>query len=548
MENLKKDSYIIHYVLIIIVCLFTFFVNNQVIPADLMESRNLATAQEMVREGNYLIPTMNGELRLEKPPLPTWIAAGIENIIPNNLIVQRYAAGIVASLMVIFLYLLVSRLTRKRDIGLVAALVLSTCFNVIMMGRTATWDIYCHSFMLGAIYFLILALEERGAQWKNFILSGLFMGLSFLSKGPVSFYALFLPFIIAYVAVYRPKIKGKGFSLVAMIAVCLIVSLWWMAFIYIFHQDMAVSVAQKESSSWLNHNVRPLYYYWQFPAEAGGWALFFVTAIIYFFVYKKDKFRKEYKFAIIWFIASLILLSVIPEKKTRYLLPILIPGAMVIAFYIYHSAKALMSKSEKIIFRINAILIAVILIGIPIALYVMFYKEGQISILILVLSALFSWLLSAYIFWSLFSKQGIKVMNVFAAVILCMIMVASLCLIPVGHMFINSERHSIRMLRDNKKVEGLPFYYDKDEELRMELVYEANKTIRPMDPSDTVFIHKHTPFVYVTSNSIDSVFANKNVTIEPIDTFDNNWRKTGHKRYNWSLVKEVAIIREKQNE
>ena len=240
----------------------------------------------------------------------------------------------------------------------------------------------------------------------------------------------------------------------------------------------------------------------------------------------------------------LVLLSVIPEKKTRYLLPILIPGAIVIAFYIFHSAKGLMSKSEKIIFRINAIIIAIILIGIPVALYIVFYKEGQVSTLILILSTIFSWLLSFFIFYSLFGKKGIRVMNVFAAIILCMIMVTSLCLIPVGHMFINNERHSIRMLRDNKKVEGLPFYYDKDEEMRMELVYEANKTIRPIDPSDTVFIHKHTPFVYVTSLSIDSVFANKNVIIEPIDTFDNNWRKVGHKRYNWDLVKEVAIIKE----
>lgn len=398
--------------------------------------------------------------------------------------------------------------------------------------------------MLGGIYFLILALEEKGAQWKNFIAAGLFMGLSFLSKGPVSFYALFLPFIIAYIAVYRPKLRGKGLSLVAMIVVCLIVSLWWMAFIYIFHQDMAVSVAQKESSSWIDRNVRPWYYYWQFPAEAGVWALFFVTAILYFFIYKKEKLRKEYKFAIIWFIASIVLLSVIPEKKTRYLLPILIPGAIIIAFYIFHSAKGIMSKGERILFKINAIIIAIILIGIPVALYIVFYKEGQVSTLILILSTIFSWLLSAFIFYSLFGKQGIRVMNVYSAIILCMMMVTSLCLIPVGHMFINNERHSIRMLRDNKKVEGLPFYYDKDEEMRMELVYEANKTIRPIDPSDTVFIHKHTPFVYVTSLSIDSVFANKNVIIEPIDTFDNNWRKVGHKRYNWDLVKEVAIIKE----
>lgn len=540
----EKNIYV-HYAIILIVCLFAFFINNQVIPADLMESRNLATAQEMVREGNYLIPTMNGELRLEKPPLPTWIAAGIENIVDGNLVVQRCAAGLIATLMVIFLYLLVSRLTRNRDVGLVSSLILASCFNIILMGRTATWDIYCHSFMLGAIYFLVIAFEEKGAQWKYFILSGLFMGLSFLGKGPVSFYALFLPFIISYIVVYRPSAKGKVAPLITMIVVCLIVSCWWMGYILAFHQDMALSVAEKESSSWINRNVRPWYYYWQFPAEAGIWALFLVTAIVYFFVYKKDKFRKEYKFALIWFIASLVLLSVIPEKKPRYLLPILVPGAILTGFYIYHTAKGVLSKSEKIIFRINAALIAVILIAIPIALYIMFYKEGQISLFILILSAIFSWGLSFYIFRSLFGKGGIKVTNVFAGIILCMMMVESICLIPVGHMFINSERHSIRMLRNDKKVENLPFFYNKNEDLRMELVYEANKTIRPIDATDSIFIKNHTPFVFVSGLPVDSLFADKGVSVEYIDTYDNNWRKTGHKRYNWSLVREVAIIRDK---
>ena len=78
--------------IILLVCFVSFFVYNDTVPADLMESRNLVTAREMINTGNYLIPTMNGELRLEKPPLPTWIAAGIEHAFPYNLAAQRAAA------------------------------------------------------------------------------------------------------------------------------------------------------------------------------------------------------------------------------------------------------------------------------------------------------------------------------------------------------------------------------------------------------------------------------------------------------------------------
>jgi len=68
-----------------------------------MESRNLITAREMTEKGNWLIPTMNGELRLEKPPLPTWEAAIVEHISPDDIALQRVPAGIMGVVLVNFL-------------------------------------------------------------------------------------------------------------------------------------------------------------------------------------------------------------------------------------------------------------------------------------------------------------------------------------------------------------------------------------------------------------------------------------------------------------
>ena len=91
--------------------------------ADIMESRNLVTAREIVEEGNWLIPTMNGVLRLEKPPLPTWVAACIEMISPDNLALQRSAAGVMAVLLVLFLYLFVVQQTQVPLLGLFSGLL-----------------------------------------------------------------------------------------------------------------------------------------------------------------------------------------------------------------------------------------------------------------------------------------------------------------------------------------------------------------------------------------------------------------------------------------
>ena len=55
--------------LLALLCFVAFFVNNCFLRPDIMETRNLETAREMVEGGNWLVPRMNGEYRLEKPPL-----------------------------------------------------------------------------------------------------------------------------------------------------------------------------------------------------------------------------------------------------------------------------------------------------------------------------------------------------------------------------------------------------------------------------------------------------------------------------------------------
>lgn len=540
-----RKGMLAHCLILVIVCFFTFFLNNSLIPADLMESRNLATAQEMVKEGNYLTPTMNGEFRFEKPPLPTWVAAGIEIVLPGNLVAQRCAAGVMGTLLVFFLYLLLSHLTRNRALGLMGALVSATSFSVILMSRTATWDIYCHSFMLGAIYFMVLAFSEKGAGWRNFCLAGLFLGLSFLGKGPVSFYALLLPFLIAYIGVYRPSARRKGGPLAVMVLICLLLSSWWTVYNYIFHPEVFSYIIEKETTAWVNHNVRPWYYYWQFPAEAGIWALFLVTALVSFFVNRDGKYRKEYKLFVIWLLASVVMLSLLPEKKTRYLLPILVPAGGAVAFYMYRAVRGLNSALQKVAFRANGILIAVILCAIAPAMYFMFYKEGMISVSWLALIAVLSCSVGLYVLFALFSRRGIRVMRVFGGTVAAMLLVTGLCLDPIGYMFINADRHSIRMLRSVEKAQGLPFFSNSDEELRMELVYEANAIIRPLDVRDTSLVDSRLPFVFISGAPVDSVFDKTKVTIDFIGKYDNNWRKTDSRRYNPHLVREAAIIRRK---
>ena len=154
---------------ILLICIISFFINNRVVVPDIMEARNMVTAREMVHDGNWLVPTMNGDLRLEKPPLPTWLTAVAEMISPDNLALQRAMAGFAAILLVAFFYLTAVQVMRNKRYAFISTILLCTCYNIILMGRTASWDIYCHAFMMGAIYFLSGHLRPKPVLGKTLL-------------------------------------------------------------------------------------------------------------------------------------------------------------------------------------------------------------------------------------------------------------------------------------------------------------------------------------------------------------------------------------------
>lgn len=534
-----------HILFLLIICYFSFFINNQVIYADIMESRNLVTAREIVSDGNWLIPRMNGDLRLEKPPLPTWVAAAIEMVSPDHLALQRAAAGVIATLLVFFLYVFASRQTNNRLFGFISAIALCTSFNIILMGRTATWDIYCHSFMLGAIYFLFQGGQKTGRCWKEFLLAGCFMGLSFLGKGPVSFYALLLPFLIAWGIVYRPSFKGKWWPVAVMIGLCLLISLWWPALLYFTHRDMLLSVWNKESTAWLERSVRPWYYYWKFFTETGVWALFLVTALIWPYWKKRMHFKKEYLFAVCWVFMVLICLSLLPEKKTRYLLPILIPSALVVAHFFMYCAECvkagLFPRQDKIIWRVNTLLIAGIVGLLPIGIYIFFYSKGELGLGYFILLVCVIEAIAVVLFYTALKN---KILGYLIGVLALFFSVEIFILPTIAGLFNNPDLKSIQAVRHIQELEAVPFYYPCDEELRIEIVYEAGRKILPY-----CFMKENSlpglPFVIVSEAAADELLPDTvrdKVNLRLIDVYDDNKRPVNSKLHSPKFVHHVTLV------
>ncbi len=380
-----KQSQILFVLFVICIC--AFFVHLDSAYPDIMEMRNFTTAREMITEGNWWYTTLNLEPRLEKPPLPTWITAWSVLIFGDfdNLYALRLPGAIISTLMVFFFYGFVKEQTKEKYLPFVAASVLATSLLIVQMGRTNSWDIYSHAFMVGSLWQLMVGINRK--KVSPIIYSMLFMGLSIFSKGPVSLYALWIPFLIAFgVGFGRKELKIHWKKLTFIVLGGLVVGFAWNIYMYLNQPEITEYVLNKETTSWATRHVKSIFFYLSFPIYIGIWLPFLVA----FFFYKLSRPLVDkignYKFSISWVIAAIVLLSIIPTKKERYLLPALIPMAFAVSYFIYGIYKKVkhdsLSKYESFVVKLFIyILTAVTLIG-SIGLIILFRESVDYTIII----------------------------------------------------------------------------------------------------------------------------------------------------------------------
>lgn len=536
----------------------TFFVNNRTLQPDIMESRNLVTAREIVEMGEWLVPTMNGELRLEKPPLPTWVSAVVESVSPDDIAAQRAVASLFGVMLVVFFYLLCRDVFRVDPV--IAVILLCSCYQFMLMARTVSWDIYTHAFMLGGIYFLVMAVNGRGRQWWRFCLAGLFAGLSVMSKGPVSLFALFLPFLLAWGIFGRPSMRGKWLPVGVMVLVTIVVGCWWYAYIHVFHADEWQAVMAKETGSWLNRNVRPWHYYWKFFLEAGVWALLLVTSIIMVLRrgFRGDRSRLV---PVMWMLFCLVLLSCMPEKKTRYLLPLLIPAAVVMAQAVGIWCASFLSRGSADItfghssgmhaprwpFRLNAWLLAAVCAGIPVGAYIMVYSKGLMElpvwIGVTVLSICAAWLLVRAAIRLLPQSMVIVTGCYYALLVL-------LAFPVVGKLINGTTMQTITAAVNAPEVKEYPIYAPAGEELRIEMVYQARRNIRPVAVDSSEALRARLPMILMTheyaGERLPASFVSE-VDTMPLGEFDCNRRPKGTRRHSPLFIYRLTLLKERHD-
>ena len=482
-------SYKYELILVVLTSILLFSGLNK-IEVNIMEARNFTTAREMVQNKEYLLTTLNGEPRYQKPPLPTWLTALSGSLLGfDSLFALRLPVVLITFLLVFTLYFLSKRMGLTPVNSFNNSLILITSFYIFFAGRDNQWDMYTHSFMLVSIFFLWKLLRENKNQTTNSLLSGLFLGFSILSKGPVSLYALFLPFIISYIVVYKIPFKEKWKYLLLMLISGLAIGLSWFVYVRLNDPEYFRLIATREAANWRNYEVKPFYYYWNFFIQSGLWTIPALIALIYPYLKTRVANIKEYKFSLIWTVSSVILLSLIPEKKVRYLVPTLIPMALTTGFYINYLINNFgrsTTKRENIVVYISFGIIALIGIAYPFAMLFVL-KELVVDYLFIYITSSILLLVCTYIIATgLVQKEFGKVLYTSIAVFT----IAVVSILPIStKLFTNPNYATTTKVQELEKRKGIKTYSLSD--IAPEIVWNFGKQIPRLNseqyPSENSF-------------------------------------------------------------
>ena len=526
------------------VVLLMLVVHLEVPNITIMEARNFITAREMVQDNNWLLTTMNGEARYQKPPLPTWLTAvsgilfGINNV---------WALRLPAALMVLFsgicIYSLSLKLKMSKIQSLNNSLILVTSFYIFAIIIEAPWDIFAHGFMLSGLYFLFLFFEEKNILWKNALLAAFFVGLSLLSKGPVSLYVLFLPFLISYGIVFKFKnLKSRILPLLVFLILFMLIGGWWFAYVRLADPQAFLKIATKETENWSSYNIKPFYYYWNFFLQSGLWAIPALISLFYPYLIKRVEHQKAYKFSFWWTIIAVVLLSLIPEKKPRYLVPVLIPLAINTGFYIHYlitNFSKIKRKAETFPVYFNFGLIAFISLTVPFALFFLLKDNLQNHLFSYVLTALSTLLIGILLFKNLYSK---KFQNVFYLTILFVVSLAVFGLPLSNNLNDNPKFKSLNTLHQFEKNNKITSY--SIGEITPELLWDYNGILKDIYKNKLLEIPSEPNFGLLLMNEdVEIITAQllQDFNLKLVETYDLNVGSKSKER----LIREFYLVSKK---
>ena len=169
------------------------------------EGRYAEIPREMVANGDWVTPTLNGLKYLEKPPLQYWATAVFYSVFGVHEWTARLWATSLAFLCIPLVFLFARRIGYSSDTSVIAAALLASNPYFVLTGQLNLLDQGFTFFLSTAIFSFVIAQHEQidlrtSRNWM--LVTWVSLALAVLSKGIVTL-VLAGATLIVYVAITR---------------------------------------------------------------------------------------------------------------------------------------------------------------------------------------------------------------------------------------------------------------------------------------------------------------------------------------------------------
>ncbi|OGL16565.1 MAG: hypothetical protein A3K12_05575 [Candidatus Rokubacteria bacterium RIFCSPLOWO2_12_FULL_71_19] len=170
---------------------------------DELPGQYATTAWEMVESGNWLVPTLEGVPRLQKPPLVYWLTAFSLRLLGHGEFAARLPTALALAGLMAVTWALASRLHGSRRAA-ISAVVLGTSFGTVGLGKLIMPEPFLALGIASTLYCVVRAVEKSAHAGRWACAAWVAAALACLSKG---LHGLLLPAgIVLATAAIRPAL------------------------------------------------------------------------------------------------------------------------------------------------------------------------------------------------------------------------------------------------------------------------------------------------------------------------------------------------------
>ena len=354
LPDLNKTHPKILWTTVIVAAIVFFWGLGSMDLLSLNEGRRALAIQEMVSSGNWLLPHLNGELYLTKPPLLYWLSSSLGFIWGVNEWTLRLPSALAAIAVLIMVYRYALQQSGKWA-ALFAVQLLIANLGFAMLGRRAEIEMLLTALCVGSLLSALQYIQSQSS--KNWIILSYFLlALALMTKGPLVILLVTLPLLIAAIYSKNPHIKavllsGRGWL------IFLVVGLTWYAIVsWQLGFDIWATIAKRDMLDKMqSESAKPILSYL-------AWiAVDFMLLIGLFLVGVKEFFKQQFQQSrqlvlLAATILPLIIFSLFSYKHAKYLLPIYPLIAILLAIKLAEIFDAATEAKKKIIVIIALLL------------------------------------------------------------------------------------------------------------------------------------------------------------------------------------------------